>query len=485
MPNLDQNRQILEHILTEFEALAATPRKSGYEKEVSEYLLKRAKELGFQVVQDEVNNIIIEKSATVGFENVPTTIIQGHMDMVCVCTEGRAYNPLTDPIKVLNDGKFLSAEGTSLGADDGIGVATALYLLQAANEHGPIRVIFTVDEENGMTGAKALDKKYLEGGYLINCDSEDVDMVTISSAGSINIDVKRVPVWLKPNHTAPYKFAVKGLLGGHSGMEINKGHANAIRVLGLALDAMKNAGIDFELAEIHGGTARNAIPASATSTIVIRDLDIYKVNNVIAKMNEYLHHAFGNIEKGYYLEFTPTTMPDLVLSSEDCKGTVNFICLVQNGVITMSQTIDGLVETSSNLGTITTGADEIHIQVYPRSAVDSYIKEIKQETTKLAELCGFKTIFSAQSPGWPANADSKLAPLVAEIFEEQNKKPMKSESIHAGLECSWFYEKNPELDMISIGPTLTGVHSPHEKLSLDTVVPHAKLILETLKRLKD
>ncbi|MDF2858746.1 MAG: aminoacyl-histidine dipeptidase, partial [Neobacillus sp.] len=298
MPNSDENQQILDHILAEFEALANIPRKSGYEKEVSEYLLKRAKALGFQVVQDEVNNIIIEKPATAGFEDVPTTIIQGHMDMVCVGTEGKNYNPLTDSIKLLNDGNFLTAEGTSLGADDGIGVATALYLLQAASEHGPIRVIFTVDEENGMTGAKALDKKYLEGGYLINCDSEDVDRVTISSAGSINIDVKRVPIWSKPTHTAPYQFAIKGLLGGHSGMEINKGHANAIRVLGLALDAMKNAGIDFELAEIHGGTARNAIPASATSTIVIRDLDIYKVNNVIAKMNEYLHNAFGNIEKG-------------------------------------------------------------------------------------------------------------------------------------------------------------------------------------------
>jgi len=474
----------LDHILAEFEALANIPRKSGYEKEVSTYLLKRAKELGLQVVQDEVNNIIIEKPATAGFEGVPTTIIQGHMDMVCVGTEGKNYNPLTDSIKLLNDDEFLTAAGTSLGADDGIGVATALYILQAASEHGPLRVIFTVDEENGMTGAKALDKKYLEGGYLINCDSEDLDRVTVSSAGSLNIDIKRVPSWSKPNHTAPYQFAVKGLLGGHSGMEINKGHANAIRVLGLALDAMKNAGIDFELAEIHGGTARNAIPSSATSTIVIRDLDIYKVNNVIVKMNEYLHNAFGAIEKGYYLEFTPTTMPSLVISSEDCKDIVNFICLVQNGVIGMSQAVAGLVETSSNLGTITMSADELHIQVYPRSSVDSYIKEIKQEVAKLAELCGFKTIFSAQAPGWPANTDSKLAPLVAEIFEEQNKMPMKSESIHAGLECSWFYEKNPELDIISIGPTLTGVHSPHEKLSLATVVPHAKLILETLKRLK-
>ncbi|WP_110956134.1 beta-Ala-His dipeptidase [Anaerosinus massiliensis] len=486
MENLTREQEILNKIITEFEALASIPRKSGHEKKVSDYLLEKAKKLNLKVVQDEVNNIIIDKPATAGYEDIPVTILQCHMDMVCVSIEGKQYNPITDSIRVINDGKCLSAEGTSLGADDGIGVAVAMYILQDKDiAHGPLRVIITVDEENGMTGAKALDKKYLNAGYLINCDSEDVDIVTISSAGSINVDLKRTPSWHEPKNTAAYKFSVRGLLGGHSGMEINKGRANALRILALAIHTMEEAEINFELADFHGGTARNAIPADAYSTIIIKDLDIYKMNNVVAKMNAYINTTFGQVEKGYYLEFMPTSMPETVLSESDCRALIDFVCFVKNDVLAMSKEVNGLVETSSNLGVVRIKKEEMKLTVYPRSSVDEQLDDFQQELETLAKRYSFEIEFSGKAPGWPVNVQSKLAPLIKQIFEEQNKKPMQAESIHAGLECSWFYEKNPQLDIISIGPTVTGVHSYHERLHLDTVVPHVHLIIETLKQLRN
>lgn len=478
------NDEVLQLILKEFENLAKIPRKSGHEKAVSDFLLHRANALGLKAIQDEVNNIIIEKEATPGYEDVPVTILQSHMDMVCVCKEGKLFNPLTDAIEVINNGTFLSAEGTTLGADDGIGIAVALYILQADIPHGAIRVIITVDEENGMTGAKALDAKYLDAGYLINCDSEDLEVVTVSSAGSMNMDFRRKVNWTKPTHTSTYTLGVKGLLGGHSGVEIHKGRANAIRIVGLALLAMRDAAMHFEIASISGGTARNAIPATAAATIAIRDLDIYKINNIIAAVNRQLKERFSDIETGYYLEFAPTKSPTRVLSEDDKNSVIDFITLVRNGVLMMSQTTKGLVRTSSNLGVITLSEEEIAVQVFPRSAVGADLDEILAVNKALAALCGFQLNLSAKSPSWPARTNSKLTVLAKEVFAEQNGREMKSEEIHAGLECSFFYAKNPQLDMISVGPTVTGVHSPNEKMYLNTIVPHVNLLVEILRRLK-
>lgn len=484
MQSTTKDEVILNKVLNEFGQLAKIPRKSGHEQAVSDYLLRYAKSLGLQAIQDEANNIIIEKPAAEGCADLPMTILQGHMDMVCVAAEKKAYDPLKDRIEVRREDDYLVAVGTSLGADDGIGIATILYLLQADFAHGPLRAIFTVDEEDGMSGAKQLDAKYLVGEYLINCDSEDFNMVTISSAGSINIDFKRVPIWKKPENKKAYQLTVKGLIGGHSGMEINRGHANAIHILALTLDKIKAGNAKIEIAAINGGMARNAIAASAQCVLALNDDMLSQVDAAIAQMNTYVAKAYGNIENNAIIEYAAVDMPDAVFSEQDSEAFLDLLCLLQHGVHAMSQSSEGLVETSANLGVVATTKAELAVKFFPRSAVDVMMEEIKQVNQRLAKLCGFEIGFSAQSPGWPANPKSRLVPLAVETFAAQNKEKMKAESIHAGLECSWFYKKNPALDMISVGPTLTGVHSPDEKLHLATVVPHVKLLMEVLMKLK-
>lgn len=476
-------QDILESVLTEFAKLAAIPRQSGHEKAVSDFLYGWAKKNGLSVVQDEVNNIIIDKPAAAGLEDKPLTILQGHMDMVCVAREGYDYDPLTDAIQLVRDETYMSAEGTSLGADDGIGVAMAMYLLRAEFAHGPLRVIITVDEENGMTGAKALDAKYLAADYLINCDSEDYDVVTISSAGSLNVDLKRPLTWKKPETTDVYKIAIKGLIGGHSGVEIDRGRANAIKLLGILLGFMREAGIRFELAAINGGQARNVIASSAECIVSIGPMDTYRINNVIAKMNEYMAALYKTVEPAYYIEFVPFKAVEKVMEREAVDDVIDYILLVGNGVLKMSAVTAGLVETSSNLGVIKTTDDCVVLNVFPRSNVDVMLDEIRLYQEKLAALTHMEVRFGAKAPGWPVSADGSLAKLMAQIFAEQNGRSMKLEAIHAGLECSWFYKKNPQLEMVSIGPTVTDVHSPKEKIALKTIEPSVKLIREVLIRL--
>lgn len=474
---------IRENVMAEFTKLAAIPRKSGHEKAVSDFLYKWAQERNLAVVQDEVNNIIIDKPAAPGCENKPLTIIQGHMDMVCVAKPGYDYNPLGDAIKLVQEGDFLMAEGTSLGADDGIGVAMVMYLLQAEFAHGPLRVLITVDEENGMTGAKALDAKYLDAAYLINCDSEDYDVITVSSAGGFNIDLKRSVVWQKPTVTDAYKIAIRGLQGGHSGVEIHKGRANAIKLMGVMLHFMREAEIRFELVSINGGHARNVIPSYAECNVLIGVMDTYRLNNVIAKMNEYVAALYKTTEPAYYIDFAPTERASKVMDKSSAEAIIDYLFIVSNGVLKMSSAEAGVVETSSNLGVITTGDNHVAIQVYPRSNVNIMLDEIEAYQKKLAGFTGMSASFSAKAPGWPVSPSSKLADLMAAVFAEQNNCPIKVETIHAGLECSWFYAKNPQLEMVSIGPTVTGVHSPQEKLDLRTIEPSVKMLMATLERL--
>lgn len=475
---------ILDKVIEEFLHLTKIPRKSGHEEAVGQYLLRRAQALGLTAVRDETGNVIVEKPAAPGYENAPTTILQAHMDMVCVAAEEKAYDPLRDAIEVVRDDAYLSADGTSLGADDGMGIAIIFYLLQADVEHGPLRAIFTVDEEEGMGGAKALDAKYLDADYLINCDSEDFDILTVSSAGSVGIDFLREPTWKKPVHTRAYRISAKGFIGGHSGIQINYGRANAARVLALTLDRIQAAGIDAELADFTGGTAGNAIPANASAIIVIDDASKPAIDEILEEMKRAAAEIYGNVEKDFTIVMDPAQTPSEVLSAKDRTRLIRILCLLQIGVHSMKQSGGGLVETSANMGIVRTRKDTLQVRFFPRSAIDASIEEIKQINAQLADALGFKIECAAQSPGWPENPKSKLAPLIAEVFKAQNRMPMKVDAIHAGLECSWFYLKNPKLDIVSIGPTITGAHSPQERIELATVVPHVRLIVETLKRIK-
>lgn len=478
------NKQdVLEEILAEFEKLTQIPRKSGHEEKVSNYLRDRLTGLGFTVVQDEKFNIIADKPASAGCEKAPLTILQGHMDMVCVAAPGVKFDPLTDAIKLKRGKKYLEADGTSLGADDGIGVAEAIYIMRTLENHGPLRLIVTVDEEQGMTGAIHLDAKYLtDASFLINCDSENYDELTVGSAGSVNIDFSRKMQQQAPQQKKAWKLSVKDLLGGHSGERIGDGRGNAIRTAAMALLSLQEKEIAFELADFQGGTARNAIPASA-EVVFASDASEKELQAVVAETKERFVEMYGGVDPEAKLLLSATEAPAQVFAAADTAALLQLLISLHTGVYAMSQVIPGLVETSANLGVIHTQAGTVTIQFFPRSAIDAKTDEFRRMAQAYAAMSGFAAQIGTQSPGWKERKDSRLARIMAETFQEQNGSPMKVETIHAGLECGWHFRKNPKLDMVSIGVTTMDIHSPNEKLLLETVEPQAALIMETLRKI--
>ncbi len=474
--------EILESVLDEFKNLADIPRQSGHEQAVSDFLKKYLTEAGFSVRQDQVYNIIADVPASRGYEKAPLTIIQGHMDMVCVAEEGYSYDPQKNSIKLVRDDKYLSAEGTSLGADDGIGVAEGIYVLKNAKDHGPLRLIVTVDEERGMTGAVNLEDRYLaDASFLINCDSENWDELTVGCAGSVNLDFSRKLKRTAPQGKAAWKISVNGLLGGHSGERIGDGRGNAIRTLALALQALQEKGL-VEVADFGGGKARNAIPDSAAA-VIVTDLPEAEINEVLFAELGRFNKIYGSVDPKAKFQVVKTELPAGVLTAGDAKRLLSLLTILHTGVFAMSTVIPGLVETSANLGVVEMDDEDVAVQYFPRSAVDQKIDEFCRFAQQMAELTGFTVHIGTQSPGWKENKDSRLAKIMAETFEAQNGQPMKVETIHAGLECGWHFRKNPQLDMVSIGVTTTDIHSPKERLELATVEPQVKLILETLKKI--
>ncbi len=474
--------RILDGVLKEFGRLAVIPRMSCHEKAVSDFLKGYLEELGCTVVQDEVCNIIADKPASPGFEGAPLVILQGHMDMVCVAKEGYDYDPWKDPIRLRRTEKYLEAEGTSLGSDDGIGVAISLYLLKTLQHHGPLRVIFTVDEEQGMTGAVHLDRKYLmDAKFLINCDSEDYDEITVGCAGSVHLDFSRTLGRRKAMSGKAFRIEVKGLKGGHSGECIGMGRGNAIRTLAGVLRALHGKGA-VEMASFDGGKARNAIPASAAA-VIVTDLPEDGIQGVLEEQAQDFRWRYGDAEQDISISMVPVEMPKRVWEEEDMLALLRLLQIMHSGVYAMSQAVPGLVETSANIGIARTEGDEVLVQCMPRSSSDQSIHEFCRTAEDLAALAGFDVRIHAKTPAWKENKGSRLVRLMTEIFRQQNGHPMKVGIIHAGLECGWHFQKNPGLDIVSIGVTTENIHTPEERLVLSTVEPQVRLISEALRRI--
>lgn len=482
------DEEIIAGVLAEFEPLAAIPRPSHHEKAVSDYLKGVFEALGCKVVQDKVYNIIAEQPGTEGYEDAPRTILQAHMDMVCVAEEGVEYDPLRDSIRLLRQGDKLTAEGTSLGADDGVGIATIIYLMKHSKKHGPLRAIITVDEEDGMSGAQALEAEHLqEAQYMINCDSEDWDLLTVGSAGSADISFSKtyVPELAKKEQPV-YKLCITGLQGGHSGEEINSGAANAIQVLGYMLQRIQAKGVELQLRHIQGGRARNVIPSSAVAvfnTAAKEDM----LQRLVAESKAAFDRSYGGVETGAEFSLSKTEATSSVAISEaDVKDLLRLLVLLPNGVSAMSTLCPGLVQSSANIGVLTTdvATQKLSLSYMPRSAVDTKLQEYQVIAQNLSEVTGFQVHLGTVSPGWAERKDSRLAALMGEIFAAQNQQPMRVATIHAGLECSWHLQKNPELDVVSIGTNNNDIHSPKETLELWTIPPQVRLIEETLRRIK-
>ncbi len=475
-----EDEKIVDEVLEDFAAIAAIPRPSFHEKAVSDYLLGVFRALGCEVRQDAANNIIADRAASPGYESSPRVILQAHMDMVCVAEEGVEYDPLRDPIRLCRTGDELSAEGTSLGADDGAGIAMILYVFRHAEQVGPLRAIITTDEETGMSGAQALDAKvFSDADILINWDSENFDELTRGCAGSVGVDFRRELHWCNPMMSQAWNISVCGLLGGHSGERIGDGRGNAIRILAQTLHALKNAGISFSVASMTGGSARNAIAAEAEAVIATQSRR-EEILRVISDMEQHVRTVLGNVDPGISIKLSEVEMPAQIMGDSEMEALTDALLLLHTGVFQMSSTMPGLVETSANLGLIRTEGNEVWFSYFVRSSVDEKLGEIADACRILGTRLGLAVNIATPSPGWRERPQSELSDIMATIFEEQNGRPMKVGVIHAGLECGWHIKKAPHLDMVSIGVTTCDIHSPKERLDLTTVVPQVRLVMETL-----
>lgn len=480
---MQENDAMLEEVLENFAKLAKIPRPSGHEEKISKYLYDFFKAQGLAVEQDEHMNLIVDKKAAKGFENAPLTILQGHMDMVCVARDGVKYDPLNDPITIIREKDSLHADGTSLGADDGIGVAGIMYVLKHAQNHGPIRALFTVDEEVGMTGAAHLDKKHFsDAKFLINCDSENYDELTIGSAGSVLLDFSKKLQLVPKKEGKTYSICVSGLKGGHSGERIGDGRGNAIRTAAMILHALLKAKIEYDLVEISGGKARNAI-ADISCFKIHTTADAKAITEVLDKEKNRFMAMYGDVDPDIKIELKETEPTEKTWSKDDRDALIGLILSLHIGVFAMSHLEKRLVETSANLGLLKTEGDRVELCYFPRASINEKLEDFCAMAEMIAKGTGFDVKIGSISPGWPEKKDSKLVKIMTKIFAEQNNKKMKVGSIHAGLECSWHFCKNPAIDMVSIGVTTVDIHSPNEHVILASIPPQIKLILATLEEI--
>lgn len=469
-----------------FEALCQVPRPSKKEDKIIAYLLNWAKKHNIEAKRDEIGNVLMSKPATPGKEHVQSVIMQSHMDMVCEKNNDVDFDFENDAIVPYIDGEWVKAKGTTLGADDGIGMAAQMAVLLSNDiAHGPIEALFTVDEETGLTGAFELQPHFFKSKILLNLDSEDEGELFIGCAGGIDtmvkFDFEREDV--PESHTA-FKIEIKGLNGGHSGDDINKGYGNANKILTRIL--WNSDVYDLRIANIFGGNLRNAIAREATAIVTIQKSAESEFKDFFEQFRVNVRAELKTTEKNLELVLSKTELPEFVIDENTHYNLVNSLYACPHGVIEMSRDMPNMVETSTNLASVKlyNNTNEIKIATSQRSSVDSSKEDIAAMVESVFILAGAEVEHGDGYPGWAPNTDSKIMQITADSYEKLfGVKPIVR-SIHAGLECGLFLEKYPDLDMISFGPTLRGVHSPDERISIETVDKfwiHLKDVLETIK----
>lgn len=466
-----------------FGEILSIPRPSKHEEKMTEYLINWAKERNLEHERDEIGNVIIRKGATKGKENSPWVCLQSHIDMVCEKNSDKEFDFQKDAIVPKIEGEWLKADGTTLGADDGIGVATALAILDANDiEHGPIECLFTVDEETGLSGAEALSPTVLKSRILLNLDSEDEGEIFIGCAGGIDT-VAHLPYDKEETPDAPaFKLMVKGLKGGHSGDDINKGLACANKLLNRILWSLDKE-MDLRIARLEGGNLRNAIAREAYATFVVSQPDVELMRQMVEQFTKELKYEFRTTEPDMEITLSETEKPEFVIDMLSQDNLLNVLYACPHGVLAMSREIPGFVETSTNLASIKMQEDNFFITTSQRSSVESakYAAAYRVESCFL--LAGADVEHGDGYPGWAPNPESQILKIAVEAYKKLfNKEPIVR-AIHAGLECGLIGEKYPGMDMISYGPTLRGVHSPDERLEIKTVELYWKHTLEILKNI--
>lgn len=467
-----------------FADLNAVPRPSKKEERVIEFMKNFGNSLGLETFEDEIRNVIIRKPATPGMENRKAIVMQGHLDMVHQKNADTVFDFDTQGIDMYVDGDWVRARGTTLGADNGLGVATIMAILESKDiPHPAIEALFTIDEETGMTGALNLKGGILQGQILLNLDTEEDDEIDIGCAGGIDVTAVRTYNEEEvPEGSVGYTITVKGLNGGHSGMDIHKGLGNANKIMNrLLFDGFENFGL--QVSEINGGSLRNAIPRESTAKVIISQMFdeayVYDMQEIISDIKA----EYKTTEPNLSIEIVKTDLPEKVMDLGVQEGIIRAIYAAQNGVYKMSADMADLVETSNNIARVVVKDGEILVGCLTRSSVESSKFDLANSLRSAFELVGCEVELSGSYPGWTPNVNSEILEVLKDIYEKQNGEQPKVVACHAGLECGILGTNYPDMDMISFGPTIHGAHSPDERASISSAQKYWKFVLEILSNI--
>lgn len=472
-----------EKVFEIFGEILSVPRPSKHEERMTKFLMDWAEKRGLEHERDEIGNVIIRKGASKGMENKAWVCLQSHMDMVCEKNGDKVFDFMKDPIEAQIVNQWLMAKGTTLGADDGIGIATTLAILDSEDiEHGPIECLFTVDEETGLSGANALSPNLLKSRILLNLDSEDEGEMFIGCAGGVDTLAKLPFEKEETPQGAYFRISVKGLKGGHSGDDINKGLGCANKLLNRILwEADKE--MDMRLSCFNGGNLRNAIAREAYADVVIMEQESEDLKRLVEKFGEDLRYEFRSTEPNMQIRIEKVAKPAFVVDMLSQDNLLNVLYACPHGVLAMSREIPGFVETSTNLASVKTEETHFFITTSQRSSVESAKEAAASKVESCFLLAGADVEHSDGYPGWAPNTDSHVLKVAVESYKKLFGKEPVVRAIHAGLECGLIGEKYKDMDMISFGPTLRGVHSPEERLEIATVELFWRHTLEILKNI--
>tara|TARA_R110000796_G_scaffold252548_1_gene387561 strand:- start:15820 stop:17283 length:1464 start_codon:yes stop_codon:yes gene_type:complete len=467
-----------------FEQICAIPHPSKHEHALSQHIQQWAKAQGLAVVEDKVGNLIIRKPATAGMENCKIVVLQAHIDMVPQKNADKVHNFETDPIEAYVDGDWVKARGTTLGSDNGIGMSSALAILGSKDiKHGPLEVLLTIDEEAGMTGAFGLEAGYLDAEILINTDSEQEGEIYMGCAGGVDAQISVPMSWQAPEQSnASFSLTMSGLKGGHSGVNIHLGRGNANKLLARFLFKYSDE-LALELVSFSGGSLRNAIPREANVQLMLPAENVEALKQAIESFQALVREELAVADPAMLLTLAAIDAPTKVMDEEAQNTLIDLLHASPNGVIRMSDEVEGVTETSLNIGVISTEDESVEILCLIRSLIDSGREEVTGMLTALSNLSGASIDLSGAYPGWKPDTSSPVMEIVRDTYNDIYKKDPTVMVIHAGLECGLFKEPYPHMDMVSIGPTIRYPHSPDEMVNITTVGQYWELLLAVLERI--
>ncbi len=485
----NMNEQIAQlepkEIWENFVALNKIPRPSKKEEKVRQFMLDFGKKLGLETFEDKIGNVIIKKPATSGMENRQTVALQSHLDMVPQKNKDKEHDFEKDGIDMLIDGDWVTADGTTLGADNGIGVAAIMGLLASKDiPHPPLEALFTIDEETGMTGAQELQEGILDAKIMLNLDTEEDDELDIGCAGGIDISAfgtyKQEEV---PANYKAYKIHVKGLTGGHSGMDIHLYRGNANKIMNRLL--FKGAKNGLQVASIHGGGLRNAIPRESEAIVLLPENKAEGILKDLQNLADTIKTEQKKQDPNLQIDFEQTNRPQNMMNETDRDRLIKAVYTAHNGVYRMSPDMEDLVETSNNVAQVVVNDGKIRIENLTRSSVESTKEDLANALQSAYELGGLEVEMSGSYPGWKPNPEAQILSVMTDLYKKMYKEEPKVVACHAGLECGIIKSHYPDMEMISFGPTIQGAHSPDERVNIESVKKFWEYLKETLKNIPE